>query len=149
MPSASHLHIIRFLYISSKRPSTRLKHGIAVGGGRSVKSSQNPGSGNSIRAVLGIARFRLLWIGQGTSLLGDYFHFIALPWLVLQITNNNAFALAVVLALAGIPRALFLLIGGAITDRISSRTSAMGTACILTAELPAGLPKVLYMTMIY
>ncbi|MGE5139412.1 MAG: MFS transporter [Rudaea sp.] len=92
--------------------------------------SQSPGPRNSIFSVLGIGNFRLLWIGQGTSLLGDYFHFIALPWLVLQITNNDAFALAVVLALAGIPRALFLLVGGAITDRISSRTVMLASDII-------------------
>ncbi|MCL5950553.1 MAG: MFS transporter [Chloroflexi bacterium] len=71
--------------------------------------------------VLGIRNFRLLWIGQGTSLVGDYFNFIALPWLVLQLTGS-ALALGTVLALEGVPRALFTLLGGAITDRVSPRT---------------------------
>src|SRR5258708_10632228 len=46
---------------------------------------------------------------------------IALPWLVLQLTGS-ALALGTVLALAGIPRALFMLIGGAFVDRFSPRS---------------------------
>lgn len=38
---------------------------------------------NPLLDVLGQCNFRLLWIGQGTSLLGDQFAMIALPWLVL------------------------------------------------------------------
>jgi MFS family permease len=64
--------------------------------------------------------FRLLWIGQGTSLLGDQFFLIALPWLVLKLTNDPL-ALGIVLALIGIPRAVFMLVGGAVTDKYSPR----------------------------
>jgi MFS family permease len=69
---------------------------------------------------LSVRNFRLLWIGESISLLGDMFYMIALPWLVLQLTND-ALALGTVLALAGIPRALFMLIGGAFVDRLSPR----------------------------
>ncbi len=75
---------------------------------------------NPIFEVLGIRNFAMLWAGQGTSLLGDYFNLIALPWLVLQLTGDGL-ALGTVLALEGIPRALFMLLGGAVTDRFSSR----------------------------
>ena len=71
--------------------------------------------------VLSILDFRLLWIGSATSILGDQFAFIATPWLVLQLTNDPLI-LGIVLALEGIPRAVFILIGGAITDRFSPRT---------------------------
>jgi len=64
--------------------------------------------------------FRLLWIGEGISLLGDQFQFIALPWLVLQLTGDGL-AIGTVMALAGVPRALFMLVGGALTDRFSPR----------------------------
>src|SRR5690349_5110798 len=70
---------------------------------------------------LSVRNFRLLWIGEGISLLGDQFYMIALPWLVLQLTGN-ALALGTVLALEGVPRALFMLIGGALVDRFSPRT---------------------------
>src|SRR5438034_3009499 len=69
---------------------------------------------------LSVRNFRLLWIGESISLLGDQFYMIALPWLVLQITGS-ALALGTVLALSGIPRALFMLIGGAFVDRFSPR----------------------------
>src|SRR5215468_5554311 len=70
---------------------------------------------------LSVRNFRLLWIGEGISLLGDQFYLIALPWLVLQLTGS-ALALGTVLALASIPRALFMLIGGAFVDRYSPRS---------------------------
>jgi hypothetical protein len=71
-------------------------------------------------AVMASRNFRLLWIGQGTSLLGDQFYLIAMPWLVLQRTGDPL-ALGAVLALAGLPRAIFMLLGGAMTDRFSPR----------------------------
>jgi Bacterial protein of unknown function (DUF894). len=70
--------------------------------------------------VLRIRNFRLLWIGEGISLLGDQFYMIALPWLVLSLTGN-ALAVGTVMAMAGIPRALFMLVGGALTDRFTPR----------------------------
>ncbi len=70
--------------------------------------------------VLRIRDFRFLWLGEGISLLGDQFGFIALPWLVLQMTGD-ALAIGLVLAIAGIPRALFMIFGGALTDRFSPR----------------------------
>lgn len=70
---------------------------------------------------LRVRDFRLLWIGESISLLGDQFYLIALPWLVLQLTGD-AFALGTVMALAGVPRALFMVIGGAFVDRFSPRT---------------------------
>ncbi len=73
---------------------------------------------------LSVRNFRLLWIGEGISLLGDQFYMIALPWLVLQLTGS-ALALGTVMALAGIPRALFMLIGGAFVDRFSPRAVMM------------------------
>ncbi|MBK8049162.1 MAG: MFS transporter [Anaerolineales bacterium] len=73
-----------------------------------------------MRRVLGIRDFRLYWVGQATSLLGDNFHFIAAPWLVLQLTGDPLI-LGAVMALGGVPRAVFTLVGGAITDRFSPR----------------------------
>lgn len=70
--------------------------------------------------VLTNYNFRLLWIGQSTSLLGDEFFMIALPWLVLKLTNDPL-ALGTILALIGIPRAIFMLMGGAFADKYSPR----------------------------
>jgi MFS family permease len=70
--------------------------------------------------VMSLRDFRLLFAGATTSLLGDQFALIATPWLVLKLTSDPL-ALGVVLALEGIPRAAFMLLGGAITDRLSPR----------------------------
>lgn len=63
---------------------------------------------------------RLLWLGEAFSVLGSQFYMIALPWLVLQLTGDP-FQMGTVLALAGIPRALFMLVGGALTDQFSPK----------------------------
>ena len=78
-------------------------------------STQNP-----MARVMLIRDFRLLFAGVPTSLLGDQFALIATPWLTLQLTGDPL-ALGIVLALEGFPRALFMLLGGAVTDRISPR----------------------------
>jgi MFS family permease len=70
--------------------------------------------------VLSLRDFRLLFTGAFVSLLGDQFAFIALPWLILQLTKDPL-VLGGVLALEGIPRALFILFGGAIADHLSPR----------------------------
>jgi MFS family permease len=85
--------------------------------------------------VFSIRDFRLLWAGSATSILGDQFSFIAMPWLVLQLTGDPL-ALGIVLALQGIPRGLFMLVGGALTDRFSPR-AIMLVADILRLFLTA------------
>ena len=77
-------------------------------------------SKNPMLRVLSLHDFRLLFAGTTTSLLGDQFALIATPWLVLQLTGDPL-VLGIVLALEGIPRAIFMLVGGAITDRLSPR----------------------------
>ena len=59
-----------------------------------------------------------------------------LPWLVLQLTGDGL-AVGTVLALAGIPRALFMLVGGALTDcwiwmRCPRLFSRPPMTCVLT-----------------
>jgi MFS family permease len=70
--------------------------------------------------------FRLLLAGTSTSLLGDQFALIATPWLALQL-SDDPLALGIVLALEGIPRAVFMLVGGAVTDRLSPRRVMLAT----------------------
>jgi MFS family permease len=76
--------------------------------------------------LLRIRDFRLLFIGEGVSLLGDQFYFIALPWLVLEL-GGSAFTLGAILAVQGLPRAVFMLVGGAVTDRFSPRRVMIGS----------------------
>lgn len=89
-----------------------------------LENTQNQGNINekeSSKKVLSNRNFRLLWIGQSTSLIGDQFTMIALPWLVLLLTGDPL-ALGIILALEGLPRAIFMLLGGAITDKFSQRS---------------------------
>ncbi|MCB8980910.1 MAG: MFS transporter [Ardenticatenaceae bacterium] len=81
---------------------------------------QTPKETNAMVNIFSIRDFKLLFIGILTSLLGDQFTLIATPWLVLQLTGDPK-ALGIVLALEGIPRALFMLYGGVVTDRFSPR----------------------------
>jgi MFS family permease len=65
--------------------------------------------------------FRLLWLGESISTLGDQFQFVAMAWLVLGLTGSGL-ALGGVLAAASIPRAALMLLGGVASDRVSPRT---------------------------
>jgi MFS family permease len=78
--------------------------------------------------------FRWLMGGSAISLMGDQFTLIALPWLVLRLTGDSA-ALGIVLALIGIPRALFILVGGAVVDRFSPMRVLMITKYVNTVLL--------------
>ena len=69
--------------------------------------------------------FTLLFGGSSISMLGDQFTLVALPWLVLKLTGDPA-ALGLVLACMALPRAAFMLIGGAIVDRVSPRRVLLG-----------------------
>lgn len=64
---------------------------------------------------------RLLVIGQFISAIGDHFYLIAIPWLGLQVTAS-AFVAGTLLAVASVPRSVFMLLGGAVTDRYSAKT---------------------------
>src|ERR1035437_7338810 len=88
-------------------------------------------------AALKTRDFRLLWGGQAISFIGDQFHLIALPWLVLTLTHDPL-QLGIVLALAGIPRAALMLLGGAYAARHSPRT-IMLVSDVLRLVLVAGL----------
>jgi MFS family permease len=87
---------------------------------RKSATARDGQKGSGLLDVLRNRNFRLLWMGEGISLLGDQFYLIALPWLVLKLTGSPL-AIGTVLALAAIPRALFMLVGGALTDRFSPR----------------------------
>lgn len=85
--------------------------------------------------------YRLLWSGQTISQLGDQFHLVALPWLVLSLTHDPM-QLGFVLALAGIPRALLMLAGGVAADRYSPRKIMLASDIgrfVLTAGIVASI----------
>ncbi|MCG2584432.1 MFS transporter [Massilia sp. TS11] len=85
-------------------------------------------------AVLASPNFRWLMSGGLISMLGDQFSMVALPWLVLKLTGN-ALTMASVIALMSLPRAVFILIGGAVVDRYSPKTVLMLTKHVNTVLL--------------
>lgn len=71
--------------------------------------------------------FRLWATGSLISAAGDQFFLVALPWLILEHTSS-AGVLGGVMTAAAIPRAVLMLLGGAVTDRFSPRKIMMITA---------------------
>lgn len=94
-------------------------------------------------ALLRDTNFRWMMFGGTISMLGDQFTLIALPWLVLQLTGD-ALTLGLVLAVMGVPRAIFILVGGALVDRYSPKRVLMLTKYANAALL--GLLSALVLT---
>lgn len=81
------------------------------------------------RELFGNANFRWLLGGGLLSMLGDQFTLLALPWLVMGL-SRDPLVLGTVLALGSLPRALFILVGGALVDRHSPKTVLLLTKWI-------------------
>ena len=74
----------------------------------------------SPRELLRVLRhrdFRLLWMGQGTSVIGDGIVVVALALFIVDLTGS-ATDLGFVLAAYNLPLVGFLLVGGVIADRL-------------------------------
>jgi MFS family permease len=65
--------------------------------------------------------FRLLWIGQTVSLIGDGTYYVAVAWLVYQDMGRSAAAFAAVGVVWSLPQLLLLLASGALSDRMDRR----------------------------
>lgn len=85
-----------------------------------------PEAATARRDLFANPNFRWLLSGGIISMLGDQFTMLAMPWLMLKLTGDSL-ALGMVLAIMGVPRALFILLGGALTDRYSSHRVLMLT----------------------
>lgn len=91
--------------------------GAAVAPERQVKPRGSP---------LRIRNFRNLWLGSTVSLIGDQFYMVALPWLVLSLTGSSL-ALGTMMMAAALPRAVLMLMGGAVSDRFAPRNVMLVT----------------------
>jgi MFS family permease len=63
-------------------------------------------------------QFRLLWLGQATSTLGDGLVPVALAFAVIQSLDRGPTALGIVLAAQSLPLVVFVLAGGVWADRL-------------------------------
>ncbi|MCH8621633.1 MFS transporter [Undibacterium sp. TS12] len=95
---------------------------------------KTPPPQNARAAIFKNRNFLWLTGGGAISMLGDQFTLIALPWLVLKMTGDTLI-LGIVLALISVPRALLILLGGAVVDRYSPKSVMMQTKYINTALL--------------
>jgi MFS family permease len=96
-----------------------------------VPASTPTASAPAIGHPLRNPRYRLWLIGSTISFLGDQFYMVALPWLILQQTGS-AVAMGAVMMAGSIPRALLMLMGGAVSDRMSARKIMISTATTRT-----------------
>ena len=92
--------------------------------------SASSGAGSPLRNRY----FRLLWAGRAISALGDQCYLVALPWLILQLTNSGV-ALGTVMMTGAIPMVVLMLLGGVLSDRFSARrilivTTTARTVCV-------------------
>ena len=83
------------------------------------------------QATQPVVRLPLVHVPQalgrlGLSLMGDFFNYIAMAWLVLQLTGSSL-ALGAVLMVQAVPRSLLMLVGGAMADRLSPRVAMAGS----------------------
>lgn len=102
--------------------------------------------------------FRLVWAGQSISLLGDQFHQIALAWLILGLTGSGI-ALGLVLMAASIPRAILIIVGGALADRFAPRNLmlasdvarglAVSVVAVLVLSGRAEIPHLVVMAVVF
>ena len=76
--------------------------------------------------VLASSPFRKLFAAATLSVFGDFFSYIAMAWLVLQLTGSSL-ALGTVLVVEALPRAVLMVVGGAISDRFSARVTMLGS----------------------
>ncbi len=93
----------------------------------SKKDSGSPTSASSRLRLLVPLRerdFALLWSGMTVSLLGDGIYFVAIAWQVYSLSNAPT-ALSVVGVAWTLPTVIFLLVGGAISDRFERRRVLM------------------------
>lgn len=75
---------------------------------------------NGLVAPLQRRQFQLFFAGQTISTLGDAFYVVVLPWIILS-NGGTAEELGFVLGAYGLTRLATLLVGGILSDRISSR----------------------------
>lgn len=70
--------------------------------------------------------FRLLWLAQVVSELGDWFYSLAVYSLLLQLTNNRAQAVGLAVVLQVLPGTFIAPMAGAINDRVRRKTLMIG-----------------------
>jgi MFS family permease len=95
-------------------------------GSDTITTAPSPETRAAVRSPLRTPHFRNLWLGSTISYIGDQFYLVALPWLVLELTGSGL-AVGSMLMVAAVPRAVLMLMGGAVTDRSAPRDILLTT----------------------
>ena len=82
-------------------------------------------------SILSSPAFVKLWLASTLSLFGYFFSYIAMAWLVLQLTGSSV-ALGSVLVIESLPRAVLMVVGGAMADRLSPRVTMLASMGLRT-----------------
>jgi MFS family permease len=82
-----------------------------------------------VPAPLRLREFRLLFLGQGVSLLGDGMLGVALSFAVLDLTGSTS-DLGFVFVARSVPLVLFLLVGGVFADRLPRRAVMLASDAV-------------------
>jgi DHA3 family tetracycline resistance protein-like MFS transporter len=88
--------------------------------GARVRASGQHGRRLGLLSPLREREFALLWTGMAVSLVGDGIYFVAVAWQAYSLSNTPV-ALSAVGVAWTLPTVLFLLVGGALTDRLERR----------------------------
>ncbi len=78
----------------------------------------------SWRALVGIGRFRYLWLGMFVSLFGTGMNHAGVTWYILEQTHSTV-AVSLMVALVTLPGLVVPLIGGVLIDRVDRRYLAI------------------------
>src|SRR5712691_3244087 len=116
---------LRHLRSSRNQMSTLIK--------TSVEGMRTVGYGELLRTN---RRFRLLWLGQVVSQMGDWFDTIAVYTIVLRLTGSGR-AVALIMVARFLPSVVMGPLSGVVADRFSRRT-IMITADLLRAFVVLG-----------
>ena len=73
-----------------------------------------------LSVILSQTSFRWFWLGSSTQSVAQATQFLAIGWLVLEVTGSSA-QLGLVIFLYGAPNVAFLLVAGVIADRFDRR----------------------------
>src|SRR5713226_9198322 len=99
----------------------------------SIESTRPAGYVELLRGNRG---FRLLWLGQVVSQMGDWFDTIAVYTIVLNLTGSGR-AVALIMVARFLPSVVMGPLSGVVADRFSRRT-IMITADLLRALIVLG-----------
>jgi len=97
---------------------------------------QGPGSVGYLELLRSNRGFRLLWLGQVVSQMGDWFDTIAVYTIVLRLTGSGR-AVALIMVARFLPSVVMGPLSGVVADRFSRR-SIMITADLLRAAVVLG-----------